>query len=543
MHSPLARFVPSGLAVALACIAGAVAWSPVTSAHAQAATPHIDAVASAIRNMEQATGSDSSEGVLWSVTDGNTLPGAGTSGPAWLVRTQDCWGVTATCSSAAVQQRLLGTIRSIIGSAQTVADVSSLTKLPLAEFRQAIIDGARDGEAAGHAPTIRLLWGRTPATPLTDGWDIGGMAKTLQSEVQAAAPSARVVVALQTNTPVTNGYSWNHSKIVAADGRVALAMGINLWEQSYMQSDNPVTDVGAVVEGPAAATAERFLDVLWRSVCKHPGKGLAYWNTIVPPHGGTGGCPATMTPDPAPGTGTARVLAVGRAGYIKDGRVTGRTDWFSPSWWDSYDSGCMLPPIPNTMNGDSSWDGRNPSDTALRALVESAKSRVVIGQQWMEFPCLTSSSYDLRLIDAIARKVVAGVRVRIVTSGPGADISSAETYAGTPSTSQQILLKRLVKLTGSKAKANKAACKSLIVAPFRYSDAPTWPGGSPPAQHGKLIAVDNAAFYMGSQNAYPSQQPEFGYIVEDPVAMADLRRTLLEPMLTYSRKAALPCQG
>ena len=517
--------------------------APVPNANAQVATPHIDAVSSAIRHMEQATGSDSSEGVLWSVTDGNTLPGAGTPDPAWLVRTQDCWGVTTACSSAAVQQRLLGTIRSIIGSAETVADVSSLTKLPLAEFRQAIIDGARDAEAAGRTPTIRLLWGRTPATPVTDGWDIEGMADALQKQVQAAAPHARVVVALQTNTPVTNGYSWNHSKIVAADGRVALAMGINLWEKSYLQSTNPVTDVGAVVEGPAAATAERFLDVLWRSVCKHPGKGLSYWNTVIPADGGTGGCPATMTPDPTPGTGTVRVLAVGRSGYIKDGRVTGRKDWFSPSWWDSYDSGCVLPPLPNTMNGDSAWDGRNPSDTALRALVMSAKSRVVVGQQELTFGCATSASYDLRLIDALARKVADGVRTRIVISNANGSINSTETYSADPALAQKVLMKRLVKITGSKAKANAAACKSLIVAPFRYSLNATWPDGKEPALHGKVIAVDDAAFYVGSQNAYPNQLPEFGFIVEDPVAMHDFRRDYLEPMLKYSRQAALPCKA
>ena len=517
--------------------------APVPNANAQVATPHIVAVSSAIRNMEQATGSDSSEGVLWSVTDGNTLPGAGTPDPAWLVRTQDCWGVTTACSSAAVQQRLLGTIRSIIGSAETVADVSSLTKLPLAEFRQAIIDGARDAEAAGRTPTIRLLWGRTPATPVTDGWDIEGMADALQKQVQAAAPHARVVVALQTNTPVTNGYSWNHSKIVAADGRVALAMGINLWEKSYLQSTNPVTDVGAVVEGPAAATAERFLDVLWRSVCKHPGKGLSYWNTVIPADGGTGGCPATMTPDPTPGTGTVRVLAVGRSGYIKDGRVTGRKDWFSPSWWDSYDSGCVLPPLPNTMNGDSAWDGRNPSDTALRALVMSAKSRVVVGQQELTFGCATSASYDLRLIDALARKVADGVRTRIVISNANGSINSTETYSADPALAQKVLMKRLVKITGSKAKANAAACKSLIVAPFRYSLNATWPDGKEPALHGKVIAVDDAAFYVGSQNAYPNQLPEFGFIVEDPVAMHDFRRDYLEPMLKYSRQAALPCKA
>jgi len=526
--------ISAALGALAACGVGVASASP---------TPHIDHVVGSIRAMEQGTGSDTTEGVLWQVTDGNTLPGAGGSDPAWLVRTQNCWGRTDACSSKAVQDHLVATIRGIIAGATTVADVSSMTRLPTGAFRQAIIDGARDGAAAGRSPTIRLLWGRTPAAPITDGLDIDGIIRKLQRDIQAAAPTARVVVALQTNTPVLNGYSWNHSKIVAADGRVALAMGINLWETSYLQSKNPVTDFGTVVEGPAAAGAQRFLDVIWRSVCAHPGKSTKYWNTLVPTtaHGPT--CPATMTPAPAPGNGGVRVLAVGRAGYLADGRTSGRTKWFRPSAADRYDSGCIIPPLPNALNGDAAWDGRNPSDTALRALVDSAKQRIVIGQQMFTFPCATSVSYDLRLVDTVARKVASGVRTRVIVSNPGSDVAFLEDYGGDPKAAHDLILRRLTKITGSRAKAEEAACRSLIVAPFRYSDAPTWPGGSPPAQHGKLIAVDNAAFYMGSQNAYPSQQPEFGYIVEDPVAMADLRRTLLEPMLTYSRKAALPCQG
>ena len=64
-----------------------------------------------------------------------------------------------------------------------------------------------------------------------------------------------------------------------------------------------------------------------------------------------------------------------------------------------------------------------------------------------------------------------------------------------------------------------------------------------PALHGKVIAVDDAAFYVGSQNAYPNQLQEFGYIIEDPAAMADFKRDYLDPMVQYSSRAALSCDG
>lgn len=61
-----------------------------------------------------------------------------------------------------------------------------------------------------------------------------------------------------------------------------------------------------------------------------------------------------------------------------------------------------------------------------------------------------------------------------------------------------------------------------------------------PRLHNKIIAVDSAVFYVGSQNAYPNELLEFGYIVESTAAVADLKRTYLDPMIRYSSRTALP---
>ncbi|MFM8861781.1 MAG: hypothetical protein ACKOIA_04890, partial [Acidimicrobiia bacterium] len=512
--------------------------TPARQAAVDAGTPYIDAVATAIRQMELSTGSDSSEGVLWEVTTGNTLPGAGTGDPAFLVRTSDCWGQTQGCDSSGVQQRLLDSIRRIVASGETLVDVSSLSAIADGGFRQALIDGAAEGAQAGRAPTIRLLWGRSPATPFSDG-----VLERLQADVQAANPRATVVAALMTNTPLFNGYSWNHSKIVAADSSVALAMGINLWSRSYLQSENPITDIGVEVDGPAAANAQRFMDVLWRFSCADAGFNFSYDITIVPKGGGPGGCPDTRAPDPGPATGRTTVLAVGRAGYITDGRTTGRNaDSVRIDSADRKDSGCDLPPLPNPMNGDAVWDGNNPSDTALRALVGAAQRKVVISQQSLIFPCAINPSYDVRLVDAIVRKVAEGVSVTVVESNEGAAANLSEQYGGNPKVTRDLLMKRLTKLVGSPQRATELACANLVVAPFRFSDAATWPNGKAPGHHAKVIAVDDAAFYVGSQNAYPNQLQEFGWIIEDPAAMADFRAGYLDPMVEYSTKAAVPCR-
>lgn len=497
-------------------------------------TPHLDAVAAGIRDMEKRTGSDSSEGLLWEVTKGNSLAGLGSSRPGWITRTSDCWGATTACDSSAVQQQLTSTIRNIIGNAETLVDISSLAPLAYDGFRQAIIDGAADAQRAGRRPLIRMLWGRSPAAPFSDS-----KLRNLQRDVQAAAPDVRVIGALMTNTVVTNGYSWNHSKIVAADSKIAWAAGINLWSDSYLQSRDPVTDLGVVVNGPAAAGANRFLDVLWSFSCRREGFGPRYNITIVPKKGGTGGCPGKAAP-PAPAPeGDIPVMAVGRAGYINTGLKTGRKDPKEVSRADRRDSGCIIPPLPNPMNGDPEWDGNNPSDTAIRALVESASSKIVISQQHLVFDCAKDPSYDVRLIDALARKVRDGVQVTIVISNKGAKISLFEQYGGDPEGSLNLVMKRLSKIMGSETLARAAARRSLVVAPFRFSTLDRWPGSAAPALHAKVIAVDDQAVMVGSQNAYPNQLQEFGYIVEDARAMADMKREFLDPLERWGRAEAL----
>ena len=499
--------------------------------------PHLRSVAAEIAAMERRTGSDTSRGVLWRLSYGNALPGLGEQRPGWITRTTDCWGRTGPCDSSGVQAHLTSTIRQIIGEATELVDVSSLAPVADGAFRQAIIDGAADAQRAGNRPTIRLMWGRSPAAPFSER-----RLRALQRDVQAVAPDLQVVGALMANTLVTNGYSWNHSKIVAADSRVAWASGINMWSASYLQSTNPVTDLGVVVRGPAAHDAHRFLDELWAFSCNNEGFGPRYNVTVVPRRGGPGGCPARRAPAAVDAVGDVAVLAVGRGGYITSGRVTGRLKPDEVSPVDRRDSGCIVPPLPNPMNGDSSWDGNNPSDTAIRALVESAESKVVISQQDLIFPCAKDPSYDVRLMDAIARKVRNGIPVTIAVSNPGATISLFEQYPGDPAPARAIIMKRLAKLMGSAEAARDAACLSLRVAPFRFSSLSTWPGSTAPGLHAKVVAVDDAAVLVGSQNAYPNQLQEFGYIIEDPRAMADMKRAFLDPLEANAKDNALPCR-
>ncbi|CAB4619597.1 unannotated protein [freshwater metagenome] len=53
--------------------------------------------------------------------------------------------------------------------------------------------------------------------------------------------------------------------------------------------------------------------------------------------------------------------------------------------------------------------------------------------------------------------------------------------------------------------------------------------------------VDSEAFYVGSQNLYPNQLTEFGYMIDDADAAGQLRSSLLDPILRYSLPAKVGC--
>lgn len=501
--------------------------------------PYAAVIADAIRAMEVRTGSETSEGLLWDMTEGNTLPGLGQQSPAWLFPTQDAWGLVSAHDSSRVQTRLLSSITSIIANATTVVDISSLTKVADGGFRDAIVEGARQAYQAGRAPVIRLLWGRTPLSL------IDGDAKTLQAlqhDVHQAAPGLTVVATLMDDvSAIPKQVSWNHSKIVAADGKVALVGGINMWKDDYLQSKDPVTDLAIEVSGPAALSAHRFLDVLWRyswSYRDHVGVSI-YANV---PEGQAFPVVVSGLLGPAPAEGTTRILTVGRAGHIFTGKVTGTRDDQSVSPADQKAS--AFNGLPNPMNGNPAWDGNNPSDTALRTLVDLARDEIIISQQMMEFSTPGAvfgglPQFDVRLFDALARRAAAGVKITIVVSGD----TPTGAYTANPDYTMRVLLSRLEILLGSRAKALQAGAENVQICSFRYSNADKWPGTglfAKPRLHNKIIAVDSAVVYVGSQNAYPNELMEFGYIVESTAAVADLKRTYLDPMVRYSSRTALP---
>ncbi|MBO1417834.1 phospholipase D-like domain-containing protein, partial [Streptomyces sp. FH025] len=355
----------------------------------------------------------------------------------------------------------------------------------------------------------------------------------LVSRLGPAADSVTLTVASMTTS--RTAFSWNHSKLLVVDGRSVIAGGINGWKDDYLDTAHPVSDVDLALNGPAAGSAARYLDTLWEWTCGRTGLLDNAWFAST----GGAACRPSLERDlnPVPSaTGTLPVLAVGGLGVgIKDRDPSSR---YRPA---PAEATCGPVSLHDNTNGDRDYETVNPEENALRALVASATDHIEISQQDLNGTCPPMPRYDARLYDALAGKLAAGVKVRIVVSDPanrGTVGSGGYSQIKSLSEISDVLKARLTALTGDRAKAGAALCGNLQLATFRAAPTATWADGHPYALHHKLVSVDGSAFYIGSKNLYPAWLQDFGYVVEDGTAAAQLDRDLLAPEWRYSQATA-----
>jgi phosphatidylserine/phosphatidylglycerophosphate/cardiolipin synthase-like enzyme len=406
---------------------------------------------------------------------------------------------------------LVDRIYALVASARSTVDIAALQPAPDGRFLAALRSGVTTLARSGRAVTVRVLVGQYPP----EGVDPKLLLKELNRDA-AAVLGSRVsfqVAAMRSCTGgrECNSYSWNHAKIVSVDGAAAIVGGHNMWSRDYL-IQNPVHDLSMQVRGPAATDAVRFVEPLWRFVCAHDGKGS---DTVVASlaageQAPTARCLAAPAPSRAPApAGRVAILSVGRLG-------AGVTTEFAQQ-----------------------------SDLARDLLLGAARRSIRIAHQDLAFtlgravPLWPESTLE-RLVDFLLRD--AG-DVHIVLTNVGAVGESTSVYSNgvSPETAARKIREVARKRDPARSDADldRLLCRRLHVAPFRFGPDATWPKQKPIGNHGKFWMVDDRAFYIGSDNLYPIDLQEFGYIVDDRAAAATALRDYWEPLWRWSRAAAV----
>ena len=197
------------------------------------------------------------------------------------------------------------------------------------------------------------------------------------------------------------------------------------------------------------------------------------------------------------------------------------------------------------MGAGITKDFANQSELARDLMLGAAQSDIRIVQQDLGFSLGRSdtlfpeSTID-RLVDFLRRR---DGDIYIVLSNLGAVGKSGSTYSN--DVSLQTLAHHLRESVQRRFEARdpevalpdphgprsgeRAACASeLHLAPFRFGPDDRWPDRQPIATHAKFWMVDSRVFYIGSDNMYPVNLQEFGYIVDDAQGGAAGDRRLLD---------------
>jgi phosphatidylserine/phosphatidylglycerophosphate/cardiolipin synthase-like enzyme len=450
-------------------------------------------------------------------TCGTIWPAAGTS-----ARRRVCFGHS---------DAMIVGLHDLVAGARHTVDITLLQPAPdmrfLAALRTAIADLARSGRPIA----IRVLIGQYPP----DEVDASALLGALTADARNVSNGHLKISVAAMRSCETGGkcdsFSWNHSKIVSIDGRDALVGGHNMWSEDYL-IDNPVHDLSMRVHGPAAASASRFADAMWRYVCAKA--GMAPTVTVVSFESGESApgmnCPSSFASVTSSNPGKAAgvsILAIGRL-------AGGLTRYFD-----------------------------NQGDLARDLMFGAAQTSIRIVQQDIGFilgraDAIYPESTLERLVDFLETKQG---DIYIVLSNQGSMGNSGFAYYnGVP---LRMLAKHLRDMVSKRYEARRAdkngrldtsirrgpdpvnamLCSRVHLAPYRFGPDKEWPGGKTIANHSKFWMVDDRVFYIGSDNLYPVDLQEFGYIVDDRRAAADILETYWNPVWQWSQRAAVSGEG
>lgn len=384
-----------------------------------------------------------------------------------------------------------------IVDAEKLLDITSLHP-PDGPFLAAVRNGIAFLANADRTVDVRLLFGSV----MFAGFDIDEAIEDLTRDL---SPSSDVTVAVGA---YRNGFdSWNHTKIFAVDGQSAIVGGMNMITSSYLR-DAPVFDLSMEMIGPAAADAHLFADQMWNFTCgaQFVGElGNIEYRTVPD----DSDCPAELAADierPAAG-GDVWIASLGRLGDI----------------------------------------GPNVADSAIIRALEAADDSIKLSVQDLgplQLGPLESYAWPTSLLDVFARAITDGVDVEILMTTPVVENGggSGDEAAYSNGWSKRDTIDRIeerLQLSPmwlpDAMTARDVICEHLSVASLRPYEEETWPGGTVYANHAKSFFVDDRAFYIGSQNLYPADLAEFGYLIDDRDAAKTLLDNYWDPLWDSSK--------
>ncbi len=419
-----------------------------------------------------------------------------------LLQTPNVWGKSANEVPQNKGIYVANEIEDIISSAKEFIDITTLVPFPDGDFFNAIQAGLERISNNGHSITVRILCGWYPQ--FTTGVDEVQYLKQLIEPFRNSATNLSIYVAAQRTELITG--TWNHSKIVAVDGKTAILGGENLWDANYL-GPYPVHDLNLRVSGSSVYFMHKFIDEIWKNVCSYNNESWksVHWSCST---GITKRCLSSSLNNPSSGNGTMSILGAGRYG-TEESKV-------------------------------------NPADEAMLWCFNVAKESIYISQQDLG----NTGFYWEKGMEAIARAILRGVNVKIVISndfGKASATRDPHSSSSDPyhtSTQEGTYLKILEYLyllvddSFSKQQVHQLISEKFELAVLRFGPSDKWPNDWEFANHAKFFMIDEKVFYIGSENLYPANLIEYGVFIDESYAVTYVKTRYWQQLWQYSSRTA-----
>ena len=405
-------------------------------------------------------------------------------------------------------RRFLDAVENIIANAHVLVDVSSLESLPTGHFLTAIECGLTRLASTGREVTVRFLFGVHPFTKNTNQ-DLQEFVTRVTRGLSKQGCCLKIFACRHCSSNQGLSSSWNHAKIVACDGSSALVGGHNLWSPDIL-GVAPVHDLSAVYTGPGAVEAHRYLDRLWNWTAQTPESAppgpLNYAVSWYQGH---------FEPGVAAGPGVS-LLAAQPEGAVPALAVC------------RFGTGIMEPPqVSNKAAG------------LVAAACRLARRTIRFSQMDLAFHYQNQSYWPRELMAELASGLTdpaRNLRVQMVLSEPGGVAGSGGPYSF-GETLEGIVREFKSILDG------RSMTGTFELAPLRISETgDRWKYQGQEwkiTNHAKLWMVDDSLFYIGSDNIYPHNLQEFGYVVESPEWSGRILQEYWNPLWQYAARVAM----
>lgn len=394
------------------------------------------------------------------------------------------------------------------------------------EFKKAVVVVAKKSMRLQRTIILRFLFGNIAGMPV----NCTSVIKELTRDLPEGANIQLWVGAWR------KGVSWNHSKIIAIDGKYLFSGGHNLWDRHYLRKDC-IHDVSMEIDGRPALDGHNFANQMWLFVNS---ESRNCCGRII-----------NCLPDGLPVLVQSRVTV----SEYPEGQASVLPPMFDLSKIPDVEQVPDEVPLITMGRLGSLLRSQRPSDDAFVAMFKSAQTIIRMSLQDVGPICIPytdriavpGTTWPHTYLKAWGRAIYyRDVDIEIALSNPKSmpdGLGPTEAQYGNGWRCADVAAEIIRAIMDDvpnidDARLREMVNKNLRLCYIRQGSGHQWQSGMNMGNHAKHFIIDDKCYYIGSQNLYVADLAEWGVLVDDEGATERCLHQYWAPMWRASFEVA-----